>query len=484
MMNGKSILADIGVLKSEGDQNIEILGVATDSRTVSQGFVFIAVVGLTVDGHDYIEGAIVKGAKMIVCESIPHQMVEGVCYVQVAHTSVVAGQIAHNYYGRPTEQLGLIGITGTNGKTTIATIMYRLMRQLGYKAGLISTIEIIIDGESYPTSATTPDQVSVNKVLAKMAKAGCEYVFMEVSSHAVIQERIAGLKFRGGIFTNLTHDHLDYHGTFSAYRDAKKRFFDGLDQSAIAISNADDANGKYMLQNCKADCRLYSLRSVVDYRGRVLSSDFSGSEMDVDGATFHSRLIGRFNASNLMAAYGMMDALGFSKDEVLLGLSSINPPDGRFEFVRRADGAIAVVDYAHTPDAIKNILKSVVEIKNSNSKLITVVGCGGDRDKAKRPEMAAMAVRYSDMVILTSDNPRSEDPESIIADMEKGVAYEDEERTLSIVDRRQAIKTAAKLAKAKDVIVIAGKGHEKYQEIKGEKHPFDDRALISAFFER
>ena len=484
MVNGESILENVRILKSEGDRNIEILGVATDSRIVTPGFVFIAVVGLTVNGHDYIEGAIVKGAKMIVCESMPQETVEGVCYVQVAQSNVAAGHIAHNYYGRPTEQLGLIGITGTNGKTTIATIMYRLMRQLGYKAGLISTIEIMIDGVSQPTSATTPDQVSVNAVLAQMVDAGCDYVFMEVSSHAVVQERIAGLKFRGGIFTNLTHDHLDYHGTFKDYRDAKKRFFDNLDETAIAISNADDANGKYMLQNCKADNRLYSLRSVVDYRGRVLSSDFSGSEMDVDGSSFHSRLIGRFNASNLMAAYGMMDALGFSKDEALLGLSSINPPDGRFEFVRREDGAVAIIDYAHTPDAIKNILKSVVEIKKPRSKLITVVGCGGDRDRAKRPEMAAMAVHYSDIVILTSDNPRSEDPDTIIEDMEKGVAYEDEERTLSITDRKQAIKTAAKLAKSDDVIVIAGKGHEKYQEIKGKKYPFDDRALVMAFFEK
>ncbi len=484
MIDENTILEDIDILKSEGGQSFEILGVATDSREVAQGFVFVAVVGLTVDGHDYIDSAIVKGAKMIVCESIPHQMIEGVCYVQVTQSSVAAGIIAHNYYGRPTEHLGLIGITGTNGKTTIATIMYRLMRKLGHKAGLISTIEILIDGTPRSTSATTPDQMAVNKVLAEMVEAGCEYVFMEVSSHAVVQERIAGLKFIGGIFSNLTHDHLDYHGNFKAYRDAKKRFFDQLGKDAFAISNADDRNGAYMLQNCQADTRLYSLRSIVDYRGRVLSCDFIGSEMDIDGSVFHSRLIGMFNASNLMAAYGMMDALGFPKGEVLLGLSTINPPDGRFEFVRRGDGAIAIVDYAHTPDAIMNILKSVEDIKNPESKMITVIGCGGDRDKTKRQEMAAMACRYSDTVILTSDNPRSEDPDQIIAEMEKGVAYEDEERTLSIKDRKQAIKTAVKLAKANDVIVIAGKGHEKYQEIKGKKYPFDDRALVTTFFEK
>jgi len=483
-MNGTKILEQIDILKSEGTHDIEILGIATDSRVVAPGFVFIAVVGLTVDGHDYISRAIENGAKMIVCESMPHQLVEGVSYAKVAHSNVAAGIIAHNFYGKPTERTRLIGITGTNGKTTIATIMYRLMRKLGLKAGLISTIDIIINDESTPASVTTPNQVALNQILAKMVDADCDFVFMEVSSHAVVQERIAGLKFTGGIFTNLTHDHLDYHGTFAAYRDAKKQFFDKLGKDAFAISNADDSNGKYMLQNCKADKRLYSLRSMVDYKGRILSCDFAGLEMDVDGSTFYSRLIGRFNALNLMAAYGMLDALGFPKEEILLSLSSVNPPEGRFEFVRRADGAVAIVDYAHTPDAVKNILKSVGDIKNRNSNLITVIGCGGDRDKKKRPEMAAMAVHLSNMVILTSDNPRSEDPDSIIADMEKGVAFEDEGRVLTITDRKQAIKTAVKLAKANDVIVIAGKGHEKYQDIKGEKHPFDDKAIVKAFFER
>ncbi|MBT8220371.1 MAG: UDP-N-acetylmuramoyl-L-alanyl-D-glutamate--2,6-diaminopimelate ligase [Bacteroidia bacterium] len=476
------VVENIKILKSEGPLEIEITGVATDSRKVAQGFVFIAVPGLTVDGHSYIDKAIDKGAVAIICESLPHQLIDGVTYIVVANTARAAGIIAHNYYDRPTEKLKLIGITGTNGKTTIATIMYRLMRLLGHKTGLVSTIEIIVDGQSRISQVTTPDPIRINEILSEMVEAGCDYVFMEVSSHAVVQQRISGLYFTGGIFTNLTHDHLDYHGSFKDYRDTKKMFFDSLSRDAIAISNADDTNGKFMLQNCKAGKYLYSLRSMVDFKGRILSSDFNGLEMEINGTAFHSRLIGKFNAYNLLAVYGMLEAMEFPKEEILLGLSTVNPPAGRFEFIRRDDGAIAIVDYAHTPDALKNILSTVNEIRGTQGVLLTIVGCGGDRDRQKRPEMAKIAAQLSDQVILTSDNPRSEDPEEILRDMESGLE-EQETNWLSITDRKQAIKTATRLAKENDVIVVAGKGHEKYQEIKGEKHPFDDKALLLEFFE-
>lgn len=483
-MNGIDLLQDVDILQREGDWNIEISNVATDSRQITQGFVFIAVVGLTVDGHDYIDGAIEKGASMIVCESLPRQLIEDVCYVVVKNSARSAGIIAHNFYGRPTTKARLIGITGTNGKTTIATILYRLMRFLGFKAGLVSTVEIMINDEVIPSTVTTPDQVSLNRVLGQMVDAGCEYIFMEVSSHAVVQHRIAGLVFAVAGFTNLTHDHLDYHGSFAEYRDAKKAFFDGLLPSGVAVSNADDANGSYMLQNTKADCRFYSLRSMVDYKGRLLSSDFNGLEIDVNGQAFHSRLIGRFNALNILAAYGIMDALGVDNERIVIGLSAVHPPAGRFEFVKRSDGVVGIIDYAHTPDAVKNILETVQDIKGTRGKMITLVGCGGDRDKTKRPEMARIACQLSEMVILTSDNPRSEDPATIIEEMEAGIPEGQDGDVLSITDRAQAIKTASKLAKPHDVIVIAGKGHEKYQEVNGEKLPFDDKAILMALFER
>lgn len=478
-MKLKDIIVNCNLFELTGNKDLDIEKVSFDSREVVPGTLFFAVRGTQTDGHDYIESALDKGAIAIVCEKMPKTLREGVTYIRVDDSSYVLGVAAANFYGNPSKSLKLTGVTGTNGKTTIATLLYRLFSDAGYSCGLLSTIENIVDHEVVPSTHTTPDPVELNALLRKMVDHGCEYAFMEVSSHAVDQHRIAGLHFAGGIFTNLTHDHLDYHKTMANYRNAKKKFFDDLPATAFALTNLDDKNGAVMLQNTKAHKLSYALKHEADYKGIVMESHFDGMLMKVNGTEFYTQLVGGFNASNILAIYGAALALGFDKDELLVEISRLHGANGRFDMVRSDTGIVGIVDYAHTPDALENVLKTINEVRKSGQTLITVAGCGGNRDATKRPEMAAVAVKLSDRVILTSDNPRNEDPEEIIRQMKEGIEADDMARVLSITDRREAIRTAVALAKKGDIILLAGKGHEDYQIIKGEKRHFDDKEELA-----
>ena len=481
-MKIKNILTNCNLLEIEGDKDIDILDIAFDSRKVAQGTMFFAVKGTQVDGHDYIESATESGAIAVVCEKMPKAKRDGVTYIKVDNSAYVLGVAASNYFGNPSEKLRLVGVTGTNGKTTIATLLYRLFTEAGYSCGLLSTIENIIDRQVIPSTHTTPDPIELNTLLKQMVEEGCEYAFMEVSSHSVAQDRIAGLHFAGGIFTNLTHDHLDYHKTMTNYRNAKKKFFDSLPQSAFALTNLDDKNGAFMLQNTQARKLSYALKHDADFKGIVMESHFDGMMLKVNGTEVFTQLVGGFNASNLLAIYGAAIALGFDKDELLVEISKLRGANGRFDMVHSDSGIVGIVDYAHTPDALENVLKTINEVRCHKETLITVVGCGGNRDATKRPEMAAIAVKLSDRVILTSDNPRNEDPDEIIRQMREGVVEADRRKVLSITNRHEAIRTAVALAKKGDIILVAGKGHENYQIINGVKNHFDDKEELSEAF--
>ena len=477
----EEILKDIQPETVIGSKELKISQIDFDSRKVKTGSLFIAVRGTMVDGHDYIENAIGSGAAAIICERLPGHLVKKTTYIQVADSAEALGWAAANFHGRPSEKLKLIGITGTNGKTTTATLLYELFLALGYKTGLISTIENKVNKRSIKSTHTTPDVESINLLIQQMVEAGCDYAFMEVSSHAIAQRRIAGLFFTGGVFTNISHEHLDYHKTFKAYIEAKKMFFDKLPKSAFAITNIDDRRGKVMLQNTAAKQYTYALRKAADFKAKILENYLTGLHLDLDGADFYSRLIGDFNAYNLLSVYAVATLLGQDKQELMAALSNLKAAEGRFDYVQsRERNVIGIVDYAHSPDALEKVLNTVFNLRKGGGKIITVVGCGGDRDRKKRPLMAKVACNYSDQVIFTSDNPRSEDPDAIIAEMEKGIPPYAAKKVVSITNRLQAIKTACRLAQSGDVILVAGKGHEKYQEIKGEKFPFDDKALLVA----
>ena len=465
-----------------GDTSIEITGINIDSRLIEEGHVFVAVKGTQTDGHVYIEKAIEKGASAIVCETIPANITDHITYIQVPNSEDIVGELATLYYDDPTSQLELVGVTGTNGKTTIATLLYNMFRKFGYKVGLISTVCNYIDNESIPTSHTTPDPITLNKLLGRMANEGCKYVFMEVSSHSVSQKRIGGLKFAGGIFTNLTRDHLDYHKTVDNYLKAKKTFFDNLPKSAFALTNADDKNGLVMTQNTKAKVYSYSLRNLSDFKAKVLEDSFEGMLLEMDGKEICVQFIGRFNAYNVLAVYAAACLLGKKAEDVLLTLSTLCPVSGRFESLHSPKGYTAIIDYAHTPDALTNVLSTIQEVLKGKGNVITVVGAGGNRDKGKRPIMAQEAVKQSDKVIITSDNPRFEDPQEIINDMTSGLNKDNMSKVLCIIDRENAIKTACMLAQSGDAVLVAGKGHENYQEIQGIKHHFDDKEVIEKIF--
>ena len=481
-MKIKDILANCNLMEIVGEKDVDVVDITFDSRKVSQGTLFFAVKGTQVDGHDYIDNAIEKGASVIVCEKLPRKKADNVTYVKVDNSAYVLGVGASNFFGNPSEKLKLVGVTGTNGKTTIATLLYRLFTEAGYPCGLLSTIENIVNRDVIPSTHTTPDPIELNTLLQQMVDKGCEYAFMEVSSHSVAQDRIAGLRFAGGIFTNLTHDHLDYHKTMANYRNAKKKFFDDLPQNAFALTNLDDKNGAYMLQNTKARKLSYALKHDADFKGVVMESHFDGMLLKVNGTEMFTQLVGGFNASNILAIYGAATALGFNKDELLVEISKLRGANGRFDMVHSEKGIVGIVDYAHTPDALENVLVTINDVRSHKEMLITVVGCGGNRDTTKRPEMAAVAVKLSDRVILTSDNPRNEDPDEIIRQMKAGVPQEDQGKVLSITNRREAIRTAVALAKKGDIILLAGKGHENYQEINGVKNHFDDKEVLSEAF--
>lgn len=460
----------------------KITGIEIDSRLVKQGNLFIAIRGTQVDGHDYIGKAVAQGATVVACETLPAELQDGVTYLQYPNTEDIAGVLATHYYGNPTKRMKLIGVTGTNGKTTIATLLYQIFIRMGYKCGLCSTVCNYINGKAYPTECTTPDPITLNRLFGQMADEGCEYAFMEVSSHSVAQKRIAGLTFAGGIFTNLTRDHLDYHKTFDQYRDAKKAFFDALPKNAFAIINADDKNASVMVQNTKAEKKTYSLRSSADFKAHILEESFEGMNLDFDGQEVSVQFVGRFNVSNLLAVYATVVMLGFDKQEALVQLSAMKPVNGRFETIRSQRGVTAIVDYAHTPDALANVLDTINEVLQHRGQCWTICGAGGNRDKGKRPLMAQEAVKGSDRVIITSDNPRFEDPQEIINDMLNGLDDAQRHNVLSIVDRREAIRTACMLAQPGDVILVAGKGHEDYQIIQGVKYHFDDHEIIREAF--
>ena len=461
-----------------GSTDKEITGVNIDSRRIEAGHLFVAMKGTQVDGHRFIPKAIESGAAAILCEDLPEEKDGNVTYIQVESTEDAVGKVATLFYNCPSKSLKLVGVTGTNGKTTIATLLYNMFRKMGHKVGLLSTVCNYIDGEAVPADHTTPDAIELNKLLARMVDAGCDYAFMECSSHAIHQKRIGGLTFTGGIFTNLTRDHLDYHKTFENYRDAKKAFFDELPKTAFAIINADDKNGMVMVQNTKATVKTYSTRSMADFKARLLECHFEGMYLDVDGHEVGVQFIGKFNVSNLLAVYGSAVMLGKKPEDILLILSTLKSVNGRLEPINSPDGWTAIVDYAHTPDALENVLNAIHEVLNGKGQVITVCGAGGNRDKGKRPLMAQEAVKQSDRVIITSDNPRFEEPQDIINDMLAGLNAKQMKKVISIVDRREAIRTACMMAQKGDVILIAGKGHEDYQEIKGVKHHFDDKEIV------
>ncbi len=479
-----NILESVTPLQTRGNTDMAITGLCIDSRKVTKGSVFIAVRGTMSDGHKFIDQAIVDGAAVIVCEQLPQQLNENVAYVLVKDTSHVVGLMAASFYGHPSSKLRIIGITGTNGKTTTATLLYQLFEKMGYKCGLISTVQNHIHTQVEHATHTTPDAISIQALLSKMVEAGCTHVFMEVSSHAIHQHRIAGIDFAGGVFTNITHDHLDYHKTFDEYIKVKKSFFDNLPAKAFALTNADDKRGVVMLQNTKAERQTYSLREPATIKGKVIENSLTGLYMLVDGVEAHFRMIGTFNAYNLLAVYGVAKQLGADKMETLAVLSDLHGAPGRFEtYLSPVTKKLGIVDYAHTPDALINVLATINQLRTNGQRLYTVVGCGGDRDKTKRPIMAEVACEHSDKAILTADNPRSEDPEMILNDMEAGLSTLQKRRCLRVTDRREAIKVACSLAQPGDIILIAGKGHENYQEIKGVKHHFDDREILTETFE-
>ena len=476
------LLKNVEVLNTFGDTGVEITGVNIDSRRIERGHLFVAIPGTQTDGHKYIPKAIELGAAAILCEQMPEEQADGVTYVVVASTENVVGLVATHFFGDPSRKLKLVGVTGTNGKTTIATLLYNMFRKFGHKCGLLSTVCNYIEGEAIPADHTTPDPIELNRLLAQMVVAGCDYAFMECSSHAIAQKRIGGLKFAGGLFTNLTRDHLDYHKTVENYRDAKKAFFDDLDKDAFAITNADDKNGLYMVQNTKAQVKTYSIRSMADFKAKIIECHFEGMYLDINGKEVGVQFIGKFNVSNLLAVYGAAVMLGKKAEDILVILSTLKSVSGRLEPIHSPEGYTAIVDYAHTPDALENVLNTINEVLNGKGKVITVCGAGGNRDKGKRPIMAQTAVKLSDRVIITSDNPRFEEPQDIINDMLAGLDNKQMKKVVSIVDRKEAIRTASMMAEKGDVILIAGKGHEDYQEIKGVKHHFDDREIVREIF--
>jgi UDP-N-acetylmuramoyl-L-alanyl-D-glutamate--2,6-diaminopimelate ligase len=480
-MKLQELLKAINPLAIIGDADADITGVNIDSRKIDNGHLFVAMKGTQVDGHRFIPKAIAMGAKAILCEDVPEDRTEGVTYVQVTSTEDVVGKVATVFYGNPSKKLKLVGVTGTNGKTTVATLLYNMFRKMGHKCGLLSTVCNYIEDEAIPADHTTPDAVELNKLLARMVDAGCEYAFMECSSHAIAQKRIGGLSFTGGLFTNLSRDHLDYHKTFENYRNAKKKFFDDLPKSSFAITNADDKNGMVMVQNCKATVKTYSTRQMADFRARIIEMHFAGMYLNVDGHEVGVQFIGKFNVSNLLAVYGAARMLGKQPEDILIALSTLHSVSGRLEPIQSPEGVTAIVDYAHTPDALENVLNAIQEV-DGKGHIITVCGAGGNRDKGKRPLMAQEAVKQSDRVIITSDNPRFEEPQDIIDDMLAGLNKQQMKKVISIADRREAIKTACMLAGKGDVVLVAGKGHENYQEIKGVKHHFDDKEVIREIF--
>jgi UDP-N-acetylmuramoyl-L-alanyl-D-glutamate--2,6-diaminopimelate ligase len=475
-------LYQVSVNQVFGETNIEIHNLVFDSRKIEQNDVFFAQKGYSVDGHLYIDKAIELGAIAIICEDLPQEIKAGITYLQVAAVNEALAIMAANFYGNPSTKMMLVGVTGTNGKTTIASLLYQLFKKAGYSVGLLSTVKILVDDQEYKATHTTPDSLTINSYLNKMMIANVAYCFMEVSSHGIHQKRTQGLDFNGGVFTNLTHDHLDYHETFSEYRDVKKSFFDNLSKSAFALTNIDDKNGNFMLQNTKARRKTYALKGVADYKAKILEKQFSGTLLKMNALEVWVKLIGQFNASNVAAIYAVAELLGLEKLQILTIISQLENVSGRFETVISEDGVIAIVDYAHTPDALKNVLETINEIRRGKEQLITVVGCGGDRDKAKRPKMAHIASQLSSQVILTSDNPRTENSQKIIEEMEVGITAENDKKTLSIIDRRQAIKAACKFSNSGDILLIAGKGHENYQEINGVRTHFDDLEEVKNCF--
>ncbi|MBB2144129.1 UDP-N-acetylmuramoyl-L-alanyl-D-glutamate--2,6-diaminopimelate ligase [Pedobacter sp. LMG 31464] len=477
-MQLQDLLYGVAIKSLTGKPNQEVGSLAFDSRQVKDSTLFFAIKGTVVDGHEYIAQTITAGATVVICETLPTEIVSTVTYVEVDNSSIALGVVASNFYGNPSTKLKLIGITGTNGKTTIATLLFQLFRGLGYSVGLISTVQNHINEDIIPATHTTPNPIALNSLLQDMVNADCEYCFMEVSSHAVVQHRIAGLTFGGGVFSNITHDHLDFHQTFDNYLKAKKEFFDHLPKSSFALTNFDDKNGKVMLQNTKATKKTYALKQMADFKAKIIENKFSGLNLNIDDIDVHFRMVGSFNAYNLLAAYGTAILLEQDKLEVLTILSTLAGAEGRFDYTVSKQGIIGIVDYAHTPDAVQNVLSTVANIRKGTEQVITVLGCGGDRDKTKRPIMAQVACDWSDKVILTSDNPRTEDPQIIITEMEKGVSPTNQRKTLSILDRKEAIKTACHIAKPGDIILVAGKGHEKYQEINGVRHHFDDKEVL------
>ncbi|MFM7018885.1 UDP-N-acetylmuramoyl-L-alanyl-D-glutamate--2,6-diaminopimelate ligase [Flavobacterium sp.] len=477
----KDILYKVGIEAVKGSTDIAVNKIEFDSRKVQENDVFVAIRGTVSDGHDFIEKAIDLGATAIICDTLPEIIAANVTYIQVQDTNSALAFIASNYFNTPSDKIRLVGVTGTNGKTTIASLLYQLYKKAGYKVGLLSTVKIMVDDTEYKATHTTPDSLTINQYLNEMISMGCEYCFMEVSSHGVHQKRTEGLHFEGGVFTNLSHDHLDYHPTFAEYRDVKKSFFDHLPKTAFALTNVDDKNGAVMLQNTNARKRTYALKSYADYKAQILENQLSGLLLKINDNEVWVKLIGTFNAYNLLAIYGTAIELGMDSLEALRLLSELESVSGRFQFIVSSDKITAIVDYAHTPDALENVLNTINNIRTNNEKLISVVGCGGDRDKTKRPIMANIASQMSDTVIFTSDNPRTENPATIISEMEKGVEPQNYKKTLSIEDRKQAIKTACQLANANDIILIAGKGHENYQEINGVRHHFDDMETVKEF---
>lgn len=480
----KDILYKVALEAVKGSTDVAVNKIEFDSRKIVSGDAFVAIKGTVSDGHDFIAKAISLGASVVVCETLPDTVSEGVTYIQVADTSSALAYMTANFYGNPSADLKLVGVTGTNGKTTIASLLYQLFKNAGYKVGLLSTVKIMVDDTEYKATHTTPDSLTINYYLREMVEEGCDFCFMEVSSHGIHQKRTEGLHFTGGIFTNLSHDHLDYHATFAEYRDVKKSYFDNLPKTAFALTNIDDKNGAVMLQNTKAKKLTYALKSYADYRAQVLENQLSGLLIKINDQEVWVRLIGSFNAYNLLAIYGTAVQLGIEENEALRLLSELESVSGRFQYIVSDSKITAIVDYAHTPDALENVLKTIDDIRTKNEQLITVVGCGGDRDTTKRPIMAKIASEMSDKAIFTSDNPRSEQPEAIIEDMEKGVEGQNFKKTLSIVDRKQAIKTACQLAQSGDIILIAGKGHETYQEIKGVRYDFDDMKIVKELLDQ
>ncbi len=480
----KDILYKVNINAVVGDTSIAVDAIDFDSRQITAKAVFVAIRGTVVDGHNYIDKAVAQGAAAVICEVLPEQQISGVTYIEVKNSNKALAVMASNYYDAPSENLKLVGVTGTNGKTTVTTLLYQLFKNAGYKVGLLSTVKVMVDDVAYEATHTTPDSLTINKYLKMMNTAGVEFCFMEVSSHGIHQSRTEGLTFEGGVFTNLSHDHLDYHNTFAEYRDVKKLFFDGLGKHAFALSNADDKNGTVMLQNTNAKTYTYALKNHANYKAQILENEFSGLLLSIDGSEVWTRLIGNFNGYNVLAIYATAELLGLEKVEVLRLISALESVSGRFQYLVSNKKITAIVDYAHTPDALKNVLETINSIRTKNESLITVVGCGGDRDQTKRPKMAHIASALSTKVIFTSDNPRSEAPEAIIEAMEAGVEPQNFKKTMAIVDRKQAIKTACQLAEANDIILIAGKGHETYQEIKGERFDFDDYNMVASLLKQ